>query len=118
MDKDKFIHDSKTVAKFIQHYCDNEHSDENKEKGFISLNYNGYDLKKQIEYTLCSECEDTLKYSYKKLQECPKEDKPSCRKCSSPCYDRREWKLLAKIMRYSGIRLGFVKLRKMFSQSL
>ncbi|WP_373070317.1 nitrous oxide-stimulated promoter family protein [Sulfurimonas sp.] len=117
MKQKKFIQDCKTVSKFIQYYCDHEHIEE-KNDGFIELIYRSEDLNMQIHYNLCDECKDTLHYSYKRLQECPYEEKTSCRKCSEPCYDRPKWKLLAKIMRYSGLRLGFIKVKKMFTRSL
>ena len=114
MTKEKFAEDSKTVSKFIQYYCDHEHKEDKKNKGFIELFYRSQNLDTQIRYSLCEKCENTLLYSYKRLQECPNEDKPSCRKCSQPCYERPKWKLLAKIMRYSGLRLGFLKVKKLF----
>ena len=115
MTEEKFIHDSQTVLKFIQCYCDNEHFKSGKTKNFIRLNYKSRDLKEEIHYELCPKCEETLKYSYLKLQECPHDEKPSCRKCPQPCYDKPQWKLLAKIMRYSGMRFGVLRIRKFFS---
>jgi len=112
MTEEKFIHDSKTVLKFIQCYCDSEHFKSKKNKDCIKLNYNDKNLNEEIHYDLCEKCEETLNYSYVKLQECPHDEKPSCRKCPRPCYDKTEWKLLAKIMRYSGLRLGILKIRK------
>ncbi|PHQ66049.1 MAG: hypothetical protein COB99_00585 [Sulfurimonas sp.] len=112
MTEEKFIHDSKTVLKFIQCYCDSEHFKKSKNKDSIKLHYDNKDLREEIPYDLCKKCEETLYYSYIKLQECFHDDKPSCRKCPKPCYDKEEWKLLAKIMRYSGLRLGILKIRK------
>lgn len=112
MTEEKFIDDSKTVLKFIQCYCDNEHFKTSKNKNSIKLNYNNKDLHEEIHYGLCEKCAETFHYSYVKLQECVHDDKPSCRKCPRPCYDKAEWKLLAKIMRYSGLRLGISKIRK------
>ncbi len=117
MTEEKFIEDSKTVTKFIQCYCDNEHFNAKKIKNFIPLTYKSKNLEQILPYELCNECENTLKYSYNRLQNCPNANKPSCRKCSIPCYDKREWKHLAKIMRYSGIKLGFIKLKKLFNRS-
>lgn len=112
MTEEKFIYDSQTVLKFIQCYCDSEHYKAQKSTDSIKLSYNNKNLKEEIHYCLCKKCEETLKYSYVKLQECPHDEKPSCRKCPKPCYDKPEWKHLAKIMRYSGLRLGILKIRK------
>ena len=114
MTEEKFIQDCLTLFKFTQCYCDNEHKKEKKHSSIINLTYRLQELDAKMHYTLCSECESALKYSYKKLQNCPKEQKPSCRKCSEPCYDKAHWKLLAKIMRYSGMKLGYIKIKKMF----
>ena len=115
MTEEKFILDSQTVLKFIQCYCDNEHFKSVKNKNFIRLNYKAKDLNEEIHFHLCKECEETLNYSYQKLQTCPRDEKPSCRKCPSPCYDKTQWKLLAKIMKYSGMKFGILKIRKLFS---
>ena len=112
MTEEKFIDDSHTVLKFIQCYCDSEHYKAQKNKDSIQLNYDNKNLREETHYHLCEKCEKTLHYSYVKLQECIHEDKPSCRKCPKPCYDKEEWKLLAKIMRYSGLKLGILKIRK------
>ena len=114
MTEEKFIQDCLTLSKFTQCYCDNEHKKEKKHSSIINLTYRLKELDTQISYTLCSECESALKYSYTKLQNCPKEQKPSCRKCLEPCYDKHNWKLLSKIMRYSGMKLGYIKIKKMF----
>nr|WP_321267101.1 nitrous oxide-stimulated promoter family protein [uncultured Sulfurimonas sp.] len=112
MTEEKFIHDSKTVLKFIQCYCDNEHKDVQKNSSFIKLTQNDIYLNEDMHYNLCPRCEETLNYSYVKLQECPHDEKPSCRQCPKPCYDKAEWKHIAKIMRYSGLRFGILKIRK------
>ena len=112
MSEEKFINATRTVLKFIQCYCYREHFKTKKSKDSIKLNYNDKDLNEEIHYHLCEKCEETLYYSYVKLQECPHDEKPSCRKCPKPCYGKVEWKLLAKIMRYSGLRLGILKMRK------
>ncbi|MFT7004242.1 MAG: hypothetical protein ACJAWW_001599 [Sulfurimonas sp.] len=112
MTEEKFIHDSKTVLKFIQCYCDNEHSKSDKHKESIELCYNNKELNEEVNYSLCERCTETFNYSYQKLQACPHDEKPSCRKCPKPCYDKPHWKNLAKIMRSSGMRFGILKIRK------
>ena len=114
MTKEKFIHDSQTVLKFIQCYCDNEHEKADKKTDSIALCYKDRDLNEAIYYTLCARCEETFYYSYVKLQECPHDKKPSCRKCPKPCYGKNEWKRIAKIMRYSGLRFGVLRIKKLF----
>ena len=116
MTEEKFIHDSHTVLKFIQCYCDNEHVENDQNNDSIKLNYKNKDLNEAVHYQLCEQCEEILKYSYIKLKECQYDEKPSCRKCPQPCYDKTEWKRLAKIMKSSGMRLGLLKIRRLFSR--
>ena len=64
-----------------------------------------------VELNLCEECHSLISYSFDRLKGCPHEIKPRCRQCPNPCYEKQEWKSLAKIMRYSGIRLGLSKIK-------
>lgn len=114
MTEEKFIHDSQTVLKFIKCYCDNKHDKNLQNKETLKLCYNNKYLNKEIDFELCPDCRCTLFYSYSKLQECPHTDKPSCRTCPDPCYGKNEWKKLAKIMSYSGMKLGLSRIRKFF----
>lgn len=116
MSEDKFIHDTKTVLKFIQLYCNEKHKDSKKDNGIQHLIYKNQNLNVELNYHLCEACTNTFTYSYKALQECPHEEKPSCRKCPQPCYDKSRWKHLASIMKYSGMRLGLTKLKRLFSK--
>ncbi len=113
MTYEKFEKDARMVHKFIQIHCDDKHKDRKKIKDTLKLEYRGKHLG-EIEYNLCEECKDTLLYSYERLLECPHEEKPRCRKCPNPCYEKNEWKKLAKIMKYSGMKMGILKIRKLF----
>ncbi len=113
MTVEKFEKDARTLHKFIQLYCDNKHKNTKKTQDFIELCYDGKELGK-LEFNLCKECEKTLKISYNNLLSCPHDDKPSCRKCPAPCYKKTDWKKLAKIMKYSGMQMGLLKIRKLF----
>ena len=114
MKEEKFISECKTVLKFIQLYCDDKHKIVNKKEGKINLIYKNKNLDISLKYNLCEDCASTFKYSYERLQNCPYEDKPRCRRCPKPCYERNEWKILAKIMKYSGMKLGLTKIKKLF----
>ena len=113
MKEEKFIGDTKTVLKFIQLYCDEKHTNEQKEKENLELVYNEKSLE-TITYDLCPTCKQTFLYSYKRLQKCPHEEKPRCRKCPAPCYEKSKWKDLAKIMKFSGMKLGLNKIKNLF----
>ncbi|NLC28295.1 MAG: nitrous oxide-stimulated promoter family protein [Campylobacteraceae bacterium] len=115
MKPDKFYHDAQTVAKFIQIYCQDKHDTEKTTLPY-KLCYQGKEFM-PMHIKLCDICHKTLSYSLARLEACPHEEKPSCRKCPAPCYEKTEWKLLAKIMRYSGMKLGLVKIRNLFKKS-
>ncbi len=117
MTKEKFVNDTKTVLRFIQLYCDKQHKEVDKLEENLHLIYLDEHLHVEVSYLLCPTCRDTFIYSYKRLQECPHDEKPSCRKCPKPCYEKPMWKQLAKIMRFGGIRLGFSKIRGIFKSS-
>lgn len=106
MKKEHLVENRQTLQRFISLYCANKH--ENLPKNRAKLHED------DSEYVLCEECERTLCYAYARLLECPYEEKPSCRKCTSPCYEKSMWKKMAKIMMYSGMRLGLTKIRKLF----
>jgi len=115
MSDDKFISDSKTVLKFIEIYCNDKHKGLAKKQKTLDLNYKEKNLHEKLSYQLCTVCENTFLVSYKNLQSCPHDEKPSCRKCPKPCYERSDWKKVAKIMRYSGMKQGLNKLKKLFA---
>ncbi len=112
MREEKFVKDMHTLYKFVGLYCKEKHDCKKSKKDLI-LHYRGKSVDK-ISYELCLECEENFLYSYQRLQECPHEEKSRCRHCKKPCYEKTKWKSLAKIMKYSGIRLGLTKIKKIF----
>lgn len=111
MDANKFNSEVLTLQKFFQIYCDNN-KHENIKINNVSLTYKNktftYDL------NLCEQCYTTISYSFERLKECKYDIKPKCRTCKSPCYEKPKWRELAKIMKYSGMRLGLTKLKSKF----
>ena len=105
---EKFENEINTLNKFFTLYCKNRHKNQN-EKCLI-LDYKNKHL--NIELFLCDECEELIKKSFDKLKACPHEEKPRCRKCPNPCYEKPLWKKVSKVMIYSSINLGFSKIKK------
>ncbi len=107
---EKFENEINTLKKFFEIYCKNKHKEQQhikenilyKEKNFI---FNLY---------LCEACLKDIRYSIEKLQICIHEIKPRCRNCPNPCYERNQWKKTAKIMKYSGIKLGLSSIKRKF----
>ena len=58
------------------------------------------------------ECLKKIEYSFDRLLACPHEIKPRCRTCPNPCYEKKNWKETAQVMRYSGIKLGLRSVNK------
>ena len=110
MDIVKFKSEVETLKKFFEIYCVNKHK--NQEKISTILNYKNEEV--IIELNLCKECNKKINYSFGRLLECPHEEKPRCRTCPSPCYEKKQWKEVAGIMRYSGMSLGLTHINKKF----
>jgi len=105
---EKFSHEIDTLKKFFPIYCNDKHT------GQLKKEYKVTYLDKEIDFkvNLCNECHDLLRYAILRLQECPHEIKPRCRKCPNPCYEKDKFKQMAKMMRYSGMKLGLTKAAK------
>lgn len=113
MTKDKFIYEVTTVTKFIQIYCDDKHCCEAKTKRELALDYKDEAGVVNVEFNLCKECEEMILYAYERLKSCPHIQKPRCHKCPHPCYELEIWKKMAKMMRYSGMKLGLNKIKRL-----
>ncbi|NPA87326.1 nitrous oxide-stimulated promoter family protein [Caminibacter pacificus] len=117
MTTDKFKSEIETLTKFFQIYCHDKHQNQY-EKEYI-IPYKDIKITKTI--SLCEDCHEMLKYSILRLQECPHDPKPRCRNCDEPCYEKSKYKQMAKMMRYSGMKLGLTKaakrIKKIFKSS-
>jgi len=104
----KFKEEINTLKKFFEVYCENKHTDQ---KNIIrTFNYKNEEI--NIELNLCPECLRKINYSFDRLLECPHDIKPRCRTCPTPCYEKPQWKEAARVMRYSGMKLGLLSLNK------
>ncbi len=112
MTNEKFIGEVKTLQKFFTKYCQDKHS--NSKDFHHKLTYKM--ISYEIDLELCDECNDLISYSFQRLEECPHEIKPRCRQCPEPCYEKKQWKALAKLMRYSGFQFGLTKIKKLFKR--
>jgi hypothetical protein len=110
MDIEKYKGEVATLKKFFEIYCNDEHT--NQTDHCKQLNYK--DTKINVELHLCTSCIKLIDYSFDRLSECPHNPKPRCRTCKTPCYSKEEWKKVPKLMRYSGIKLGLLRIKKFF----
>lgn len=116
MTEQKFTEQISTVAKFIQIYCDDNHAKAQKSNANLELIYKNTSLSQSVNYNLCKECEHLLLYANERLQNCPHDEKPKCRKCPHICYEKSELKFMVKVMRSSGIKLGLSKIKSLFQR--
>jgi hypothetical protein len=82
---DKREEDQHILEQFARIYCRGKHNMSNGE--------------------LCADCQDLLAYSFKRLERCPQDPKPSCKHCEIHCYKPAYREKIREVMRYSGKRL-------------
>ena len=107
MTTEKFEIEINTLKTFLELYCKDKH--ELQETKNITLNYKSNSF--NLETNLCEDCQKAIDYSFIKLQNCPHEIKPRCRKCPNPCYEKQNWKETARVMKYSAIKLSLGKIK-------
>jgi len=114
---EKFTTEVETLIKFFQIYCYEKHQNQYKKTYIIP--YKNAIIERTV--SLCDDCHEMLNYSIQRLKECPHDPKPRCRNCSNPCYEKDRYKKMAKMMRYSGMKLGLTKaaqkIKKIFKNS-
>lgn len=77
-----------------------------KEKRIVELMIRLYCRKKEMNTTLCTDCEELLHYAHTRLDRCPfGEKKSSCKKCTVHCYKPAMREKMRKVMRFSGPRM-------------
>jgi len=117
MTTEKFKSEVETLSKFFQIYCSEKHTSQTQRD--YNVTYKDLTLKFQV--NLCDECNNLLNYAIQRLQECPHDPKPRCRKCENPCYEKDKYKQMAKMMRFAGMKLGLTKaaqrIKKIFKKS-
>lgn len=107
MNEDKFKNEVVTLEKFFVKYCQDKHI--NQCDKIYQLQYKLSDI--QFNLCLCQKCHELIAYSLERLKECPHEEKPRCRNCPDPCYEKKQWKQLAKVMKYSSFKFGLGKIK-------
>ena len=111
MTNKKFENEVNTLKCFFTEYCKDKHSKQNHYDH--TLQYKQKNL--PIELNLCDQCHELISYAFEKLHDCPHEEKPRCRNCPNPCYEKPQWKQLSRIMRYSSFKLGIKKIKNKIS---
>lgn len=107
MTEEKYQIEIDTLKKFYEFYCKDKHTNLKDRK--VDLQYKTKSF--SLDLCLCDECFEAINYSFDRLQTCPHEIKPRCRKCPNPCYEKPKWKETARVMKYSAIKLSLSKLK-------
>ena len=102
MKRDIYIKNLKDLELFFNYYCEHKHK---------KIEKKVFSMSGDAQLHLCQECEDLFNYAQTKLSECELDPKPKCRECVVKCYSKMEWKSMATVMKYSGLRLGLIKLK-------
>lgn len=114
MTTQKFEQEIGTLKSFFEVFCKDKH--QNQCERFYFLEYK--DEKFELKVQLCQDCHGLLNYSFSRLLNCPHEIKPRCRKCPNPCYEQEQWKKVAKLMKYSGLKHGLISIKKFLGVGL
>jgi len=114
MTTEKFTSEVELLKQFFELHCYDKH--QNLFSFTKELHYNNKII--TLDLNLCKECKELIEYSLTKLYECPHNPKPRCRKCPDPCYEKPQWKKVAKLMKYSGIKLGILKVKRYFKKKV
>lgn len=56
---------------------------------------------------VCHDCAELIRYGKNRLEHCPYDPKPACKKCPTHCYEAEQRAKVREIMKFSGIH--FVK---------
>jgi hypothetical protein len=95
--------DLRTVAAFIQIYCDARHADRDRSPATVLRQPARHIVGRDV--TLCRACEKLLAHATVKRQHCPFDPKPLCKACPAHCYAPRYRRQIRAVMRYAGMRL-------------
>lgn len=93
----------RTLARFIQVYCDDHHAAE--ERGPVAIKTQDLSTLKAGVPSLCSGCGKLLAHAFVKRSRCPMDPKPMCKKCPRHCYAPAYRQQIRQVMAYSGRKL-------------
>ena len=99
----KLRRDLKTLATFIEIYCEHHHKDSPRQTATLRTHdirqLTGHDI------SLCPQCTQLLTHAFVKRSHCPLSPKPACKHCPAHCYHPRFRVAIQNVMRFSGRNL-------------
>jgi hypothetical protein len=96
--------DLKTIALFIQIYCDGKHQRERVQRT-VALKTHDVPAIVGRPIRLCRDCEKLLTHAFVMRTRCPLDPKPMCKHCPEHCYVPQYRAQMRAVMRYAGTRL-------------
>jgi hypothetical protein len=94
--------DIRTLMKFVEVYCRENHDGERTLFTFKKLDLEQIEKK---ELRLCPDCTKLLAYGLTMRLKCPHDPKPMCKKCETQCYHRDYRSKIREVMKFSGLYL-------------
>jgi hypothetical protein len=99
----KLRRDLKTLARFIELYCGENHPDAARQA--VSLRTHDVRGIAGSAIALCPACTQLLTHAFVKRSHCPMNPKPACKHCPAHCYHPRYRAAIGEVMRFSGRRM-------------
>lgn len=96
-------HDLKTLAVFIEVYCQAQHAKAAKRTALPCVGDIGQMAGKPL--CLCEDCHKLLAHAFVKRTHCPMNPKPSCKHCPKHCYHPAYRQKIQAVMRFSGKKI-------------
>jgi len=92
--------DIRTLMKFIEIYCRENHNGEKAPFSFKLFDIREIEKK---EISLCADCSRLLAYGLTMRLKCPHDPKPMCKKCDRQCYHGEYKAKIREVMKFSGM---------------
>lgn len=95
--------DVRVLAKFIETFCLNKHTDNH--KSLVQAKGKAGEYLKSFSVELCPDCRKLLLHGISKRITCPYDPKPRCKRCPAYCYGDGYRGKIKQVMRFSGAYL-------------
>jgi hypothetical protein len=94
--------DVRTLMRFIEVYCRENHTGEKALFSFRKLDMGEIEKRESL---LCPDCRKLLAYGLTMRLKCPHDPKPMCKECETQCYHPDYRSKIREVMKFSGLYL-------------
>lgn len=102
-DNDAINKELRTLARFIQIYCSDLHSDRPRQTASMRTHDVATIAGRPVD--LCADCTKLLMHAFTKRQNCPMDPKPMCKNCPNHCYAPAYRQQIREVMKHSGRKM-------------